>query len=65
MSHDAKLRSPVDYIKKDRDSQWEALEREEKERQKIVDDAEEDSGDEGGKNDSEDVEKGDGKKYKK
>lgn len=29
---DHTLRNPVDYVKKDRDSQWEALEREEKER---------------------------------
>jgi hypothetical protein len=29
---DHTLRNPVDYVKKDRDSQWEAFEREEKER---------------------------------
>jgi len=59
VSHDANLRSPVDYIKKDRDSQWEALEREEKERRKILDDAGEDSdNEEGGENDSENAKKG-------
>jgi Protein of unknown function (DUF3429) len=31
-SADHTIRTPVDYVKKDRDSQWEALEREEKER---------------------------------
>ena len=31
---DHSLSSPVDYIKQDRDAQWEALEREEKERLK-------------------------------
>jgi len=39
---DAALRSPVDYVKKDRDMQWEAFEREEKERRaKLVEEDEE------------------------
>jgi hypothetical protein len=40
---DHTLRNPVDYIKKDRDSQWEAFEREEKERraQMVKEDEEE------------------------
>jgi Protein of unknown function (DUF3429) len=43
---DHHLRNPVDYVKKDRDSQWEALEREERERRAAMvkedqDDAEE------------------------
>lgn len=32
VKEDHNLRSPVDYVKKDRDAQWEALEREDKER---------------------------------
>jgi len=46
---DHTLKNPVDYIKQDRDAQWEALEREEKERrQKLTEDeaAEEDGDDE-------------------
>lgn len=46
---DGSLRSPVDYVKSDRDSQWEALEREEKERRKAMAEADKegDEGDEG------------------
>lgn len=48
---DHTLKSPVDYIKQDRDSQWEALEREEKERrQKLAE--EEEEGEEGGEEDA-------------
>lgn len=53
VNHDASLRNPVDYIKADRDSQWEALEREEKERRKALADSEDESDD-----DSEDSEDG-------
>lgn len=54
VSHDHSLRSPIDAVKADRDSQWVALENEEKERQKALaeaDEAEEDD-------DSEDSEEG-------
>jgi hypothetical protein len=47
VSHDRSLKSPIDAVKADRDSQWEALEREEKERQKALveaDEAEEEEG---------------------
>jgi len=75
VKHDGNLKSPVDYIKQDRDSQWEALEREEKERRvqmaKNDEDKgeEEDSKDDESKNDDkksnkEDEEKGDKKKKK-
>jgi hypothetical protein len=77
---DSRLKSAVDYIKEDRDGQWEALEREEKERiaaaSKDEEDEEEedDSQDEESDEDSEDGDdaknntkesKGDGKKEKK
>jgi len=39
VSHDAKLKSAVDYLKEDRDSQWEALDREDKKRRKSVEGA--------------------------
>jgi hypothetical protein len=42
---DHTLKSPVDYIKNDRDAQWEALEREEKERRQAL--AKEDEKEEG------------------
>lgn len=44
------LKNPVDYVKKDRDTQWEALEREEKERRAAMvkeDEGEEESEDDG------------------
>jgi hypothetical protein len=71
---DHTLRNPVDYVKKDRDSQWEAFEREEKERRaqmvkedeedgdKSEDDSEE-SKDDG--DDQKDDKKGDKKAEKK
>lgn len=52
VKHDAAMRSPVDYVKADRDSQWEALEREEKERRHAMAEADEE-GDEGESDDSE------------
>ncbi|KAH8784606.1 hypothetical protein BGZ57DRAFT_186670 [Hyaloscypha finlandica] len=42
---DHTLRSPVDYVKKDRDSQWEAFEREEKERRAQMVKEDEEGGD--------------------
>jgi len=48
------LRNPVDYIKKDRDMQWEALEREEKERRAALAKEEEDSEDNSEEKDGED-----------
>jgi len=52
------LKNPVDYIKKDRDMQWEALEREEKERRAALveedEEGEEESEDEGEGKDGED-----------
>ncbi|KAN0090304.1 putative mitochondrial inner membrane protein 1 [Hyaloscypha variabilis] len=54
---DHNLRNPVDYVKQDRDSQWEALEREEKERRaKLVaeDEEEDESEDDGEAKDGED-----------
>ncbi|KAK0103620.1 hypothetical protein ONS95_005631 [Cadophora gregata] len=53
---DHTLKSPVDYVKSDKDAQWVALEREEKERRKALaaEDEEEDEGD--------DSEEGDEKK---
>jgi hypothetical protein len=67
--HDhATMKSPVDYVKEDRDAQWEALEREEKERRaKLVaadEEEEEESDDE--EEESEDSEDGeDAKKEEK
>jgi len=73
---DHSLRSPVDYIKQDRDSQWEALEREEKERrQKLAEEEEaeqseeedgedEEKEDDNGSEDSKDQDKSGGKKEK-
>jgi len=43
---DGSLRSPADYMKSDRDSQWEALELEEKERHDAMAEADKE-GDEG------------------
>jgi Protein of unknown function (DUF3429) len=52
------LKNPVDYIKKDRDMQWEALEREEKERRAAMvkedEEGEEESEDDGEEKDGED-----------
>jgi hypothetical protein len=42
---DRTLRNPVDYVKKDRDSQWEAFEREEKERRAQMVKEDEEDGD--------------------
>jgi hypothetical protein len=42
---DHTLRNPVDYVKKDRDSQWEAFEREEKERRAQMVKEDEEDGD--------------------
>jgi hypothetical protein len=76
---DHTLRNPVDYVKKDRDSQWEAFEREEKERraqmvkededgEKSEDDSEEskDDGDDqkGDKKEDKEAEKKDKKEKK-
>ncbi|KUJ15269.1 uncharacterized protein LY89DRAFT_698120 [Mollisia scopiformis] len=52
VKHDAAMRSPSDYIKVDRDAQWEALEREDKERRQALADTDED-GDEEESDDSE------------
>jgi hypothetical protein len=53
--HDhATLKAPIDYVKADRDAQWEALEREEKERQAKLakeEEEEEEGGDDKGKED--------------
>ncbi|TVY71540.1 hypothetical protein LSUE1_G009271 [Lachnellula suecica] len=43
---DSTLRNPVDYVKSDRDAQWEALEREEKERRQALAKADEEDEDE-------------------
>lgn len=53
---DHTLRNPVDYIKMDRDGQWEALEREEKERraQMAKEEEEEESEDDSERKDGED-----------
>jgi len=52
---DHTLRSPIDYVKQDRDGQWEALEREEKERRaKMAKEEEKESEDESEGNDGED-----------
>lgn len=53
---DHTLRSPVDYIKADRDAQWAALEREEKERRQALTAADEEEDEEEG-DDSEDGDK--------
>ncbi|KAE8441398.1 hypothetical protein EG329_004987 [Mollisiaceae sp. DMI_Dod_QoI] len=45
VKHDAAMRTPSDYIQGDRDAQWEALEREEKERRQAVAEAEEEGDD--------------------
>lgn len=64
VSADHTLKNPVEYIKMDRDAQWEALEREEKERRQALakeeeeaDDEEEESEDDEGKDDDGDDEK--------
>lgn len=68
VKHDAAMRSPVDYVKADRDSQWEALEREEKERRQAMAEADEEGGEEdsddseGGKEGDSDSKDGDDKK---
>jgi hypothetical protein len=70
---DHNLRNPVDYVKQDRDSQWEALEREEKERRaKLVaedeeeDESEDDSEAKDGEDDSDEgKDDGDDKKDEK
>jgi hypothetical protein len=59
---DHQLRSAVDYVKEDRDAQWEALEREEKERRRALaeaEEAEEDEGSDEGKEDDSDESKDD------
>ncbi|KAF4635597.1 hypothetical protein G7Y89_g2501 [Cudoniella acicularis] len=56
---DSNLRSPVDYVKQDRDAQWEALEREERERRAVMakedeeEEDQEDGADEEAKDDDE------------
>jgi len=66
---DSTLKSPVDYIKKDRDMQWEALEREEKERRQAMvkeDEEGEEEGKDGEDDPSEDgKDEGDDKEEKK
>jgi hypothetical protein len=64
VSADHTLKNPIDYVKEDRDAQWEALEREEKERRAKMaaeeegeDEEEEEGGDE--KGDEEDGEEED------
>lgn len=66
---DSNLKSPVDYVKQDRDAQWEALEREEKERRAAMvkegegEEEEEESDDGESKDDDESAEEdGDDKK---
>jgi uncharacterized membrane protein (DUF106 family) len=65
-----RMKSPIDYIKEDRDAQWEALEREEKERRAKMaeeEEEEEEGGDDEGKEDESedgDDEKGDKKEKK-
>jgi len=51
---DASLKSPFDYIKGDRDQQWEALEREEKERRAAMVEKDEDEDEDEEKDDDED-----------
>jgi hypothetical protein len=70
VSADHRLKSSVDYVKEDRDKQWEALEREEKERLRAAaaEEAEEDNEEEsedGEDEDSEDSEDDGDKKDKK
>ncbi|KAM3065891.1 hypothetical protein ACMFMG_009883 [Clarireedia jacksonii] len=58
VSSDSQLRSSVDYIKQDKDAQWVALEREEKERKAKLAEEEEEEEEE---TDDEEESKGDGK----
>ena len=62
---DSTLKSSVDYVKEDRDAQWEALEREEKDRRHAMakeeeEEEDEEEGDEGNDDDSEEEVKDDG-----
>ena len=66
VNSNAALRNPVDYVKKDRDSQWVALEREEKERlAQIVKEEEEEEESEGESEDFEGKESGNDDKGEK
>lgn len=59
---DHTLRNPVDYVKKDRDSQWEAFEREEKERRAQMVKEDEEDGDKSGDDSEESKDDGDDQK---
>lgn len=69
---DHTLKSPVDYIKQDRDAQWVALEREEKERRQklaeeeaVEEDGDDEAKEEDDSEDGEDEDKSDGDDEKK
>jgi hypothetical protein len=62
VSHDHGLKSPIDSVKADRDSQWEALEREENERQKALVEADEAEEQEGKEDESKEEEEENDKK---
>jgi hypothetical protein len=59
---DHTLRNPVDYVKKDRDSQWESFEREEKERRAQMVKEDEEDGDKSGDDSEESKDDGDDQK---
>jgi hypothetical protein len=64
--HDSNIKSPADYVKEDKDKQWEALEREERQRHHASMKADEEDGSESESEKEEDGEdKKDGKKDKK
>jgi len=44
--HDSNIKSPADYVKEDKDKQWEALEREERQRHQALMKADEEDGSE-------------------
>lgn len=58
ITHDGNMKSPVDYIKGDRDSQWAALEREEKERRQALANEEDEDEDANESEDGDDSEEG-------
>lgn len=58
-SHNHNLKGPAQYVKDDRDQQWVALEREEKERRQALAAAEEEEGEEDEGEDSAEVKDGD------
>lgn len=59
VKHEGHLKSPVDYIKGDRDQQWLALEREENERRKALAKEEEEEGEDESEEGKDDEKEGD------